>query len=109
MTRGPALAAIDAAELRLIESRRNVRKSLERTRSAVRSTIARPSTLVLVAVASGMSTFLFVHRPRPTAKSPIGADSNVRSARSGLLRTFVSLFGARLLTLAFQFGAAARK
>jgi len=109
MTRGPALAAIEAAELRLIQSKRNIRQSVERTRSSVRTAIARPSTLVLVALASGMSTFLFVHRPRPTAKSPIAADSNVRSARSGLLRTFVSLFGARLLTLAFQFGAADRK
>jgi hypothetical protein len=53
MTRVPTLAAINAAELRLLQSKRNVRQSVDRTRSALRAAIARPSTLVLVAVAVG--------------------------------------------------------
>lgn len=110
MTRVPTLAAVNAAESRLVQSRRNVRQSADRTRSALRAAIARPSTLVLVAVAAGFSAFLVSHRPRPSVKSvPNSADSTIGALSRSLVRTFISMYGARVLTLAFQLGSAAPK
>ena len=110
MTRVTTLAAINAAELRLFQSKRNTRQSLDRTRSALRTAIARPSTLVFVAVASGIWTFLLSARHRPSVKSvPNSADSAIRAPSRSLVRTFVSVYGTRLLTFALQHGAAAWK
>jgi hypothetical protein len=110
MTRVSALAAINAAESRLVESKSNVRESVDRTRSALRAAIARPSTLALVAVASGISGFLFAPRARPSVKSvPKGADSTIRATSRSLVRMFISMFGARMLAFALQLGAAAPK
>ena len=76
MTRVSALAAINAAESRLVESKSNVRESVDRTRSALRAAIGRPSTLLLVAVASGIWAFLLSRRVRLSVKSePSNADS----------------------------------
>lgn len=108
MMKVPTLAAIKAAESRLIESKRNVRQSVDRTRLAARAAIARPSTLVLVAVASGISGFLVAHRARPSVQSvPKGADSTIRAISRSLVRMFVSIFGARMLAIALQLGVAA--
>ena len=108
MTRLPTLAAINAAELRVVQSKRNVRLSVDRTRSALRAAIARPSTLLLVAVASGIWAFLLSRRVRLSVKSqPSNADSKSRASIPSLLRTFVSMYGARLLAFALQLGAAA--
>lgn len=110
MKRVPTLAAINAAELRLVQSKRNVRQSVDRTRSALRAAIALPSTLVLVAVASGISAFLVSHRLRPSIKSLlISADSTIRASSRSLVQTFVSMYGARVLTFALQLGAAVWK
>lgn len=107
MTRLPALAAINAAESRVVESRRNLSQSVDRTRSALSAAITRPSTLVLVAVASGISGFLVGHRPRPAVKSvPKGADSTIKATSRRLVRVFVSMFGARVLSFALELGAA---
>lgn len=108
MRRVPALAAISAAESRLIESKRNFQQSVDRTRSALRAAIARPSTLLLVAVTSGISGFLFAPRARPSVKSaPKSADSAISATSRSLVRMLVSMFGARVLTFALQLGAAA--
>lgn len=110
MTRVPALAAIDAAELRLLQSKRNVRQSVDRTRSALRAAIARPSTLMLVAVASGISVFLVSRQRCPSVKSPRdSADSATRAPRRGLVRAFISLYGAQVVAFALHHGAAAWK
>lgn len=110
MTRFPTLAAINAAESRLVQSKRNVRQSVDRTRSALRAAIARPSTLMLVAVVSGISAFLVSHRPRPSGKSALNsADSKIRASSRSLVRTFVAMYGARVLTFALQVGAATQK
>ena len=110
MMRFPALAAIDAAELRLVQSKHNVRLSVDRTRSALRSAVARPSTLVLVAVVSGIAAFLLSNRLRPSVNSVRNStDSPIRASSRSLVRTFVSMYGARLLIFALQRGAAAAK
>ena len=110
MMRFPTLAAIDAAELRLVQSKLNVRLSVDRTRSALRAAIARPSTLVLVAVVSGISAFLLLHRRGTAVKSvPNNTDSTIRAASRSLVGTLVSMYGARVLTLVLQRGAAAAK
>lgn len=104
----PTLAAIHAAELRLIQSRRNVRQGVARTRSALREAVTRPSTLVLVAVAAGVSAFWVSHRPHSSVKSLlISVNSKIRGASRHLVRTFVSVYGARLLAFSLQSGATA--
>ena len=108
MTLSPALAAINAAESRLDESRRNLHQSVDRTRSALSAAIARPSTLVLVAVASGISGFLLAPRVRASVKgAPKGADSTIKAASRSLGRLFVSMFGAQVLSFALELGATA--
>lgn len=108
MTRVPSLAAINAAESRLVESRHNLHQNVDRTRSALSAAIARPSTLALVALASGISGFLLAPRVRPPVKSvPKGADSAIRATSLSLGRMFISMFGARVLSFAFELGATA--
>jgi hypothetical protein len=92
--------------MRLIQSRRNLRQSIDCTRSALRTAIVRPSSLVLVAVASGISAFLVGRLLWPSVKRTANsANSTVRAGSLGLVRTLVSLFGARLLSVALQLGA----
>ena len=67
MMRIPTLAAIDAAELRFSQSTRHVGESVYRTRSAARAAFTRPSTLALLAIASGLSAFWVVRKLRPAA------------------------------------------
>lgn len=106
----PTLAAIDAAELRVLQSRRMVQQSLDSTRKTLRAALARPSNLVLVAVASGIFGFLLTHRRRPAVKSvPNSANSTRRAPGGGLVRWLVSMYGARVMTMALQIGAAAGK
>lgn len=110
MTRLPAQAAIDAAESRLVQSRLGVRQSVERTRSAVRTAITRPSTVALVALASGISAFLVSRRLRPAIKNVAKCvDSPISESSPGLVRTLVSMYGAAVLTYVLQLGAAAWK
>jgi hypothetical protein len=110
MMRVPTLAAINAAELRLLQSKRNVRQSVDRTRSALRAAVVRPSTLVLVALLSGISAFLVSHLLRPAVNSvPNSTDSTIRAPSYSLVRTFVSMYGARVLACALQLGVAAWK
>ena len=106
MTRVPTLAAIKAAELRLLQSKRNVRQSVDRTGSALRKALVRPSTLVFLAVASGISTYVVSARRCPSIES---ADSAVKPPRRSFVRTLVSAYGVRVLNFALQHGAAAWK
>ncbi len=102
------MAQIIAAESRLVESRRNLHQSVDRTRSALSAALARPSTLALVAVASGISGFLLAPRIRASVKSPPkGADSTIKAASRSLWRLFVSMFGAQVLSFALELGATA--
>src|SRR5512141_555366 len=98
MMRAPTLAEVDAVELRLLQSKRNVRQSVDRTRSALRTAITRPSTVVFVAVAAGVSAFWVARRRRPSIESlPVGAGSATRAARPGFVRTFISRYETQVL------------
>lgn len=103
MMRAPTSAEIDAVELRLLQSRRNVRQSIGRTGSALRAAITRPSTVVLVAVAAGISAFWLVRRRRPSsAFLSVGAATATRAARPGVVRTFISRHETQLLAYVLQ-------
>lgn len=113
MTRLPAQLAIDAVESRLIRSRLEVRQSLDRTRAAVRTAVARPSTVALVALASGVSAFLVSRRLCPAVKSVAkraeAPTSAVSESSPGIVRTLVSVYGAAVLSYVAQLCASAWK
>jgi hypothetical protein len=76
----------------------------------VRTVIAKPSTLVIVALVAGVSAFLFTpRRPRAVKNVPAPAQSTFKESSRSLMRTLISLYGGRLLTIALQFGTAAAK
>jgi hypothetical protein len=103
MMRAPTLAEIDVVELRLVQSKRNVRQSVDRTRLALRTAITRPSTLVFVAVAAGICAFWVARRRRPSVESlPVGAGSATRAARPGVVRTFISRYETQVLAYVLQ-------
>lgn len=101
--RAPTLAEIDVVELRLLQSKRNVRRSVDRTRSALRSVIVRPSTVVFVAVAAGISAIWVARRRRPSIESlPVGAGAATRASRPGVLRTFIWRHETQVLAFVLQ-------
>ena len=91
MTRAPTLAAVHKAEVRLAQSRRDTADSLRRARVAVRATLARPSTLALVAGAAGLLGFWLARRqPQPQAiPSSGGAAIVAKTSVAGLVLAFV--------------------
>jgi hypothetical protein len=107
MTRTPTLAEINAVELRLLQSNRNLRQSLDRARSALGTAMTRSSTLTLVAVASGLSAFWVARRLRPTVSAfGEGGGSATQKSRRGLLRTFIARYGTQVVSLLLQYGTA---
>jgi hypothetical protein len=103
MMRAPTLAEIDVVESRLLQSKRNVRQGVDRSRSAFHTAITRPSTVVLVAVAAGISAFWVARRRRPSIESlPEGAGSAARAARPGVVRTFIARYETQVLAYVLQ-------
>ena len=103
MMRGPTLAEIDVVELRLLQSKRNVGQSIDRTRSALRTAITRPSTVVFVTVAAGILAFWVARRRRPSIEAlPACAGSAARAARPGVVRTLISRYEPQALAYLFQ-------
>ena len=91
MTRAPSMAAINAAESRLFQSKRNFRQSVDSTRSALRTAIKRPSTLALVALASGISAYWISRKLRPSVISVSdNADSAAKASNRGFVRKLIS-------------------
>ena len=103
MMRAPTLAEIAVVELRLSQSKANVRQSVDRTRAAIRTVITRPSTVVLVAVAAGISAFWVVRRGRPSIEClPEGAGSATTADRPGVVRTFIARYQPQVLAYVLQ-------
>jgi hypothetical protein len=104
MIRAPTLAAIHAAELSVAQARRNTGDSLRRARIALRATLARPSTLALVAGVAGLLGFwLARRRPQPRATpSSDGAAVNKTTSAAGLVLAFIVRYGMQRLPLILQ-------
>lgn len=69
MMRRPATAAIEAAELRVAQSRQSIGDSLRRARAAFVANLTRPSTLLLAAGAACLLMWRFARRPRAGTSS----------------------------------------
>lgn len=103
MMRAPTLAAIYAAELKVAQSKRNTRDSLRRARVALRATLARPSTLALVAGAAGLFGFWLARRPLPQAKSSAaGVGVITTTSAVGLVVAFIVRYGMQRLPFILQ-------
>jgi len=108
MKHAPTLAAIDAAELKLEESRRETLQALRRARLAFRESASRPSTIAAaagVASVAGIAGFLLARRPRRQQRKRMayaataGAGVVVASSLAALARLLLSRYGIRGLTL----------
>lgn len=102
MKHAPTLAAIDAVELKLEESRRRTREGWRRVELAVRETVARPSTIAIaagVAGIAGLAGFLLSRRPRRRTMYATGAGVAVASSVAAIARLLLSRYGVKGLTL----------
>jgi hypothetical protein len=103
MMRAPTLAAIDAAELRVAQSKLNTRDSLCRVRVASRAALARPSTLAVVAGVAGLLGFWLARRPQPRATSSSdGVGVATTTSAAGLVLAFIMRYGTQRLPFIFQ-------
>lgn len=93
-----APVAIREAEQRVLQSLDQVRGGLRRVRVAGRATLARPSTLVIVAGVTGLFFFWLARRTRVPSTSAV---SNLGEAATtsalGLAVAFIFRYGMRQL------------
>ena len=106
MKHAPTLAAIDAVELKMEESRRETHEALRRARLAFGESVARPSTIAAaagVASVAGLAGFLLARRPRQQQRKRVayatGTGVVVASSLAALGRLLLSRYGVRGLTL----------
>ena len=103
MMHTPTSPEIHAAELRLVQAERNARDSLGRARVAFRATLARPSTLAVLAGAAGLFGFWFARRPRPQTQSAAnGAKIATVASTAVLVRTFIMRHAMKALPFVLQ-------
>ena len=103
MIRAPTLAAIYAAELRVVQAKQSTRDSLCRARVVLRATLARPSTLALVAGAAGALGFWLARRPQPRATfSANGVGVATTTSAAGLALAFIVRYGMQRLPFILQ-------
>lgn len=108
MMRAPDLAEIDAAELRVAQSKQNTLDSLRRVRLAFRATLARPSTWALVLGAGGLLGFWLAHRPQAISSSD-GVRVATSASAAVLVRAFIVRYGMQYLSAIFRQAWAARQ
>lgn len=105
MKREPALkiaptpAVIHAAELRVTQSAQNVHDGLQRLRTVFRTTVARPSTMVKVAGATGLFCFWLASRLRSKSPGKSLRDVAMLSVSSLMLATLLRQGRQRLSTI----------
>lgn len=102
MMRMPALADIEAAELRVSQARLETLDGLRRARTAFRATLARPVTLVAVAAASLVGFRLLRRSKRTTGTPSVGFVATAAVAISGLLRAMIVRHGMQYLSALAQ-------
>lgn len=96
MMRRPAAAAIQAAELRVAQSRQSIRDGLRRARAAFAANLTRPSTLLLAAGAACLLVWRFARRPR-TGTSSDGMGIATTTSALGVVLVFAMRYGMRSL------------
>ena len=96
MMPGPTLAAIVAAEKRVVQSKRNTQDSLRRVRIAYRASIARPATLALSVGAAGLLGFWIARRPLVTS-SRDGERVAAKTSAANFARVFIMRYGMQHL------------
>lgn len=110
MMRAPALSAIHAVELRIAQSQLATRASLHRAHVALRTTLSRPSTLALVAGATGLFGFWLARRLR--RQQPLlenGAAVARTASVAGLALAVIMRYGMQGLPLIYRQVRAARE
>jgi hypothetical protein len=92
MKHAPTRSAIFAAERKLVQSRRDTEESYGRFRSALRSRLARPSSLALAVGLAALIGFWLVRRkPRTTTRAGNGTSTSM----AGIAIAFLIRFGWR--------------
>lgn len=100
MKRSDSLNAIYSTELTIAQSRENTLTGLHRANIALRSTLSRPTTLVLVAGAAGVFGFWLERRHRSTRAS---ADvSAIKPSLASIFLAVVVKYGMQLLPFIIQ-------
>lgn len=109
MMRVPSLAAIHAAELKLAQSRRDTRDSLQRAGVASCAMLARPATLVLIAGVTGLLGFSLARRTRSQSRRLSSPDEGTAGTPSaaGVLAAFIVRYGMQHLPFILQLFTAA--
>jgi hypothetical protein len=103
MTRAPHQNAIYAAELRVAQSRWNTQESLRGVRVAFRATLARPSTLALIAGTAGPVGFWLARQPQPQSTSAFdGAAAAKTTSVAGVMLAFIMRYGMQRLPMILQ-------
>jgi hypothetical protein len=98
--RAPTLAAVDAVETRLAESRTQTREALQRVRVAMRASVPQRSTVVVAAGAIGLVGLWLARRSRgPTVAAKVGAGVAVSATVAALGRALLARYGVRGATL----------
>jgi hypothetical protein len=101
MKRAPGRADIDAAELRLVQSRRATLDGLRRAKSALSETLAQATTLAWIAGAVGLLVFW---RARAHRRKNLLANSQPSvSAEEKIVAPTPSLFGI-VMALVMRYG-----
>lgn len=96
MNRAPTLAAIDAVESRLVESRRDTREGLRRVRAAMRASMPGRSTLTVAAGAAGLVGLWFARRSRRQATAAkVGAGVALSATVAAIGRALLARYGMR--------------
>ena len=99
MNRPASKEAIYAAELRVVEAKRATREHFDRSRTALRTTIARPTTLAAVfALATGAGFWLTRKEKRPTKvtyRSRSSSEAATTAAASTSIAGLVLAFAMR--------------
>lgn len=98
----PALTEIHAIELRVAQSRANTWTELRRANAALRSLLARPTTLVMVAGAAGVAGFLLTRRQASTRASADAADVNSRPFAAGAFLAVIVKYGMQAFPFILQ-------
>ena len=92
----PNLAEIQSAELKFVQSRRDVHIRFLRARTALRNTAARPVTLAAIAAAAGLVGYWL------TRRKSVRPEKDSAAATTGVFASAVSLAMTFLVRYAIQ-------